>query len=181
MPSVLDIVKDVIDTVKPFQEKFEVGIPVVAAGGVYNGADIAECLKTGAGGVQMATRFVATDECDADIRFKEAYISAKKDDIIIIKSPVGMPGRALNNEFIKNLSANGKVIKECFRCLKGCNPIIAPYCISAALINAVKGSVNEGLIFVGSNVHKIDKIVSVKQLMKELLHDIELVPDSSYM
>lgn len=177
IPSVLDIVKDVIDTVKPFQEMFKVSFPVVAAGGIYNGADIAECLKTGAGGVQMATRFVATDECDADIRYKEEYISAKKDDIIIIKSPVGMPGRALNNTFIKNLAANGKEIRECFRCLKGCNPIIAPYCISTALINAVKGNVHEGLIFVGSNVHKIDKIVSVKQLMNELLHEIELVPD----
>ena len=177
MPSVLDIVRDVLDAVKPFQEKFEVKIPVVAAGGIYGGEDIAECLKAGASGVQMATRFVATDECDADIRYKEAYIAAQKSDIMIINSPVGMPGRALNNPFIQNLSARGKEITECFRCLQGCNPKVAPYCISTALINAVKGNVNDGLIFVGSNVYKIDKIVSVKQLMDELVHELYLVPN----
>jgi len=176
MPPVLDIVKDVIDAVKPFQEKFKVNIPVVAAGGIYTGADIAECLKAGASGVQMATRFVATDECDADIRYKEAYIAAQKDDILIIKSPVGMPGRALNNAFIKNLSTRGKEITECFRCLQGCNPKVAPYCISTALINAVKGNTDDGLVFVGSNVYKIDKTVPVKLLMEELLHGIELAP-----
>lgn len=176
-PSILDIVKDVIDAVKPFREKFKVNIPVIAAGGVYTGGDIADCLKVVADGVQMATRFVATEECDADIKYKEAYIAAEKDDILIINSPVGMPGRALNNEFIKKLSAHGKEISECFRCLKGCNPNIAPYCISTALINAVKGNVDEGLIFVGSNVGRVDKIMSVKHLMKELLHDMELIPD----
>ena len=176
-PSVIDIVKDVIETVKPFQEKFKVNIPVIAAGGIYTGTDIADCLKAGASGVQMATRFVATDECDADIRFKEEYIAAAEDDIIIIESPVGMPGRALNNKFIKKLNECGKEITGCFQCLKGCNPKIAPYCISTALINAVKGNVDEGLIFVGSSSYKIDKILSVKTLIEELLHDIALVPE----
>jgi NAD(P)H-dependent flavin oxidoreductase YrpB (nitropropane dioxygenase family) len=176
-PPVLDIVRAVIDAVRPFQEKFEVNIPVVAAGGIYSGADIADCLKAGASGVQMATRFVATDECDADIRYKEEYIAAQKDDIIIIKSPVGMPGRALNNAFIKNLAAHGKEITECFRCLQGCNPKVAPYCISTALINAVKGDVDDGLVFVGSNVDRVDKIVSVKRLMEELIYELRLALD----
>lgn len=176
-PTILDILKDVIGTIKPFQDRFKVNIPVIAAGGIYSGADIAECLKAGASGVQMATRFVATDECDADIRYKEQYISAKKDDIMIIKSPVGMPGRVLNNWFVKNIPEHGKEISGCFRCLQGCNPSVAPYCISTALINAVKGNVNDGLIFVGSNVYKVDKIVSVKQLLEELTHELQSIPD----
>jgi NAD(P)H-dependent flavin oxidoreductase YrpB (nitropropane dioxygenase family) len=134
----------VIEAVKPFREQFGAEIPVIAAGGIYTGADIADCLKTGAGGVQMSTRFVATDECDADIRYKEEYLAAKQEDIVIINSPVGMPGRALNNKFIKRLAEHGKEITGCFQCLKGCNPKVAPYCISKALINAVKGNVDEG-------------------------------------
>lgn len=176
-PSVIDIVKDVVEALKPFQERFKRKIPVIAAGGIYTGADIAQCLKSGADGVQMATRFTATDECDADIKYKEAYISAKKDDIVIIQSPVGMPGRALNNKFIRRLDECGIEIKSCFQCLKGCNPKIAPYCISTALINAVTGNVDDGLVFVGSNVYRIDKIVSVKKLIKELLNDLDLAPN----
>ncbi len=173
-PSVLDITKEVIETVTPYREKYRQAIPVVAAGGIFTGQDIAQCLKAGAGGVQMATRFVATDECDADIRFKQAYVSAEKDDIVIINSPVGMPGRALNNQFIKNVAVNGDKIKGCFQCLTGCNPKVAPYCISKALIAAVTGNVDEGVIFVGSNVHKVDKIVPVKELIAQLVHETQL-------
>jgi nitronate monooxygenase len=176
-PSIIDIVREVIEAMKPFRERFNKPIPVIAAGGIYTGADIAECLKSGADGVQMATRFTATDECDADIKYKEAYISAKKEDIVIIQSPVGMPGRALNNKFIRKLDEYGIEIKSCSQCLTGCNPKIAPYCISTALINAVKGNVDDGLVFVGSNVYRIDKITSVKRLMKELLDDLDLVPN----
>ena len=160
-PSVLDIIKEVIGC-----------IPVVAAGGIFTGGDIAGCLKAGASGVQMATRFVATDECDADIKFKEAYVNAEKEDIVIIESPVGMPGRALNNKFIQKVSEEGDEIRGCFQCLKGCNPKKAPYCISVALINAVKGNVDEGLIFAGSNVHRVKKIVPVKELIQELMDDL---------
>ncbi|MEA4920208.1 MAG: nitronate monooxygenase family protein [Clostridiaceae bacterium] len=173
-PSVIEIVKEVIEAVKPFAEKYKKNIPVIAAGGIYTGADIADCLKAGASGVQMATRFVATDECDADIRFKEKYVAAKKDDIVIIKSPVGMPGRALNNKFIKEMDEYGNKIDGCFQCLQGCNPKVAPYCISTALINAVTGNTDDGLVFVGSNAYKIDKIVSVKSLIEELINETSL-------
>jgi nitronate monooxygenase len=173
-PSIIDIVQEVIAAVQPFQDRFKKNIPVIAAGGIYTGADIANCLQAGAAGVQMATRFVATDECDADLKYKETYIAAEKEDIVIIKSPVGMPGRALNNRFIRRLHETGIEIKSCFRCLNGCNPMIAPYCISTALINAVTGKVDDGLVFVGSNVYKIDKIVSVKCLIQELLRDTSL-------
>ncbi|HZK01675.1 MAG TPA: nitronate monooxygenase family protein [Anaerovoracaceae bacterium] len=161
-PSVLDIVKEVIGQ-----------IPVIAAGGIYTGDDIADCLKAGANGVQMATRFVATKECDADPKFKDAYVNAKKEDIVIVESPVGMPGRVLKNKFIQKVTGRKEKITGCFQCLKGCNPKVAPYCISDALINAVKGNVDEGLIFVGSQVYRVDKITSVKKLIDELVHQCQ--------
>lgn len=172
-PSVLDITREVIEAIAPFRDKYAQNIPVIAAGGIYSGEDIAQCLKAGAGGVQMATRFVATDECDADIRFKQAYVHAQKEDVAIINSPVGMPGRALQNQFIKHVSAHGDKIKHCFQCLTGCNPKTAPYCISNALIQAVRGNVDDGVVFVGSNVYRVDKIMPVKALIAQLVHETE--------
>src|SRR5699024_5996676 len=127
-------------------------IPVVVAGGIFDGKDIAKYLKLGASGVQIASRFVATEECDASQEFKEAYVKAKKEDIKIIKSPVGMPGRAIRNEFIKKVEQGKEKITKCYNCIKTCNPAETPYCITKALVNAVKGNVDEGLIFCGSNV-----------------------------
>lgn len=122
----------------------------------------------------MATRFVATEECDASNNFKEAYVNAKKEDIKIIKSPVGMPGRAIRNEFIKKVEESKNKITKCYRCIKTCNPVETPYCITKALINAVKGNIDEGLIFCGSNVDRINKIVKVKELMQELVQEAEM-------
>ena len=177
--TLLNIVKEVKGIIKEYQERFNVKIPVIAAGGIYSAEDIAESLQAGADGVQMATRFVATDECDADIRYKEAYIASKEEDIVIIQSPVGMPGRALNNEFIKGLKNGAKKIIKCSHCLQGCNPKVAPYCISDALINAVKGDIENGLIFVGTNSYKLDKIVPVKQLISELVSELKRMPTTS--
>ncbi len=171
-PGVLELVRDVVEAMNPFKERFSRKIPVIAAGGIFTGEDIAKCLQAGADGVQMATRFTATDECDADIRYKQAYLAAEQDDVVIIQSPVGMPGRALNNRFIQRLSALGVEIKGCSQCLTGCNPKVAPYCISAALINAVNGNVDDGVVFVGSNVYRVNQIVSVKHLIQELLGEI---------
>ena len=175
-PSVLDIVRDVKNVINTFAERMHKKIPIIAAGGIYTGEDIAQCLRSGADGVQMATRFTATDECDADPKYKQAYLAAEEDDIVIIQSPVGMPGRALNNRFIQKLNEIGLNIKGCSQCLRGCNPKTAPYCISQALINAVQGNVDDGLIFVGSNAYRVDHIVSVKQLVQELLNGITLAP-----
>ena len=126
-------------------------------------------MDLGASGVQMATRFVATDECDASIEFKNAYVNAKKEDIKIIKSPVGMPGRAIYNNFIK-LTENGKSkIERCYNCIKTCDVKNTPYCITKALINAAKGNMKDALIFCGSNVDKIKEIVPVRVLMRELV------------
>ncbi len=173
-PTLGSLIREVVEVVAPLRENFRAHIPVIAAGGVYSGADIADCLSSGADGVQMATRFVATHECDAHPRFKEAYVAAREEDVVIIKSPVGMPGRALNNAFIQSLAVSGKKIRKCFGCLQGCNPKVAPYCISTALISAVTGNVDEGLIFTGSQVHRIDRIVSVKQLMADLMQELQV-------
>lgn len=170
-PDLKDIVKEVMEVIKPFEEKYGKKIPVAAAGGIFTGKDIAEYLKLGASAVQIATRFIATEECDADINYKKAFINASKEDIQIVKSPVGMPGRAIRNKFVE---APPRVTK-CYNCLKPCNPKETPYCISRALINAVKGNVDEGLIFTGSNGYKIEKIVTVKELISELVSEAEEV------
>ena len=169
-PNLLDIVKSVKEATKEFAEKHKKRIPIIAAGGIFDGRDIAAHLKNGAEGVQMATRFVATEECDAHINFKNAYINAKKEDIKIIKSPVGMPGRAINNLFVKNINQKQK-INKCYNCLKPCNPADTPYCISKALINAVLGKVNEGLVFAGFNAYRINEITNVDKLISELLSE----------
>lgn len=171
--SIDNIVVDVINAVKPFGEKYNKHIPVVAAGGIFDGYDIARVMNLGADGVQMATRFVTTFECDADEKFKQAYLDAKKEDIQIVSSPVGMPGRAITNKFIKKVYSTPDKVRCYYNCLKPCDPKTTPYCISTALINAVEGNLDEGLIFCGSNVYKIDKIISVKDLMEELVTQAE--------
>lgn len=168
-----DILVKVIEAIKPFENKYGRRIPVVCGGGIFYGEDIAKYIKLGASGVQIATRFIATEECDADEKYKEAYVKCKEEDIRIVKSPVGMPGRALTNSFIKNISGEGTAIKKCYNCLKPCNPKNTPYCISRALINAVNGNLDEALLFTGANSYKIDKIVKVSELMKELTEAAE--------
>ena len=116
----------------------------------------------------MATRFVATEECDADINFKMAYINSKKEDIMIVKSPVGMPGRAIRNKFMEERKLTNEKISKCYRCLKKCDMATIPYCITGALVRAVKGDVDNSLVFCGENAYRLDKITTVKELIKEL-------------
>ncbi|WP_315078363.1 nitronate monooxygenase family protein [uncultured Clostridium sp.] len=167
-----DTVVQIIEETKKYSEKYNKEIPVVVAGGVYDGYDIAKYLKLGANGVQMATRFVATYECDASQEFKDAYINCSKEDIDIVKSPVGMPGRAIKNDFIKKTMLGREKITKCYNCLTPCDPKVTPYCISKALMNAVNGNINEGLIFCGENASRINKMMSVKELMNELEKDL---------
>ena len=171
-PKLEDITLDVVNYIKEVEKENGKQIPVIAAGGIWDGKDINRFLDLGADGVQMATRFVATEECDASENFKQAYINANKEDIKIIKSPVGMPGRAIYNEFIKTTEMGKCKIEKCYNCIKTCNVVNTPYCITKALINAVKGNMNEALIFCGSNVEKVKKIVSVHNLMDELVNGI---------
>ena len=169
-----NIAKEVIEEVKKIEKEENKEIPVIIAGGVFDGKDIAKYLKMGAKGVQMATRFVATKECDADEKFKKAYVDAKKEDIKIIESPVGMPGRAIYNSFIKQVENGKQKITKCYNCIRTCNPAKTPYCITKALIQAVKGNVEEGLIFCGSKVEKIHEITTVKNLMQTLVTETEI-------
>jgi NAD(P)H-dependent flavin oxidoreductase YrpB (nitropropane dioxygenase family) len=168
-----ETITNIIEEVKKYALKYSKDIPVIVAGGVFDGNDIAKYLKLGANGVQMATRFVATEECDASIEFKRAYINAKKDDITIVKSPVGMPGRALLNPFVNRTKKEKIKVTKCFNCLTPCNPADTPYCITKALINAVNGNLDEGLIFCGENAYKIDKLSTVKEIMNELESDLQ--------
>jgi nitronate monooxygenase len=144
-------------------------IPVVAAGGVYTGGDIHRFMRMGAAGVQMATRFVGTHECDAAPGFKQAYIDAREDDVVIIQSPVGMPGRAIRNQYIDDVSDGMKKPFDCpCHCIISCDVANSPYCIARALINAQKGNMEQGFAFAGANAYRVNEIVSVKELIAEL-------------
>lgn len=163
------IVPEVVETVKSMEDRSGKSIPVIAGGGIFTGEDIAKIMDLGASGVQMGTRFVATDECDADIRFKQAFVDAKEEDITIIKSPVGMPGRALFNSFIEAVREGKKRPITCaFHCVSTCEQEKTPYCIAAALIAAMRGNLEKGFAFCGTNVSRIKSIISVKELMESL-------------
>ncbi len=159
----IDIIKDVVKEVK---------IPVIAAGGIFDGKDIVEMLRSGAKGVQMATRFVCTRECDAHQNFKEVHLKARPEDIVIIHSPVGLPGRAVKTPFIEKV-LEGKAPKPDPRKCQGCIGMVCDksYCILQALENARKGDVEHGLVFAGANVWRVNKIVSVKELIQELVQE----------
>lgn len=161
-------IQKIIAVAQEYGGKFGQKIPVIVAGGIFDHEDICHALSLGADGVQIASRFVATTECDADERYKQAYIEAKKEDIEIVMSPVGMPGRALKNAFVQKIEKKPLPVSRCFNCLEKCNPAKVPYCITKALINAVRGDIENGLIFVGANVGRIKKMTNVHDLMMEL-------------
>ena len=163
-------IRDIIECKKDYEEKFQRKIPVIVAGGIFDRKDIEHVMKLGADGVQIASRFVATEECDDSDAYKQAYIEAEKKNIQIIQSPVGMPGRALRNEFIKGLETARKPITKCYNCLEKCDPRTVPYCITKALIEAVQGNVENGLIFCGENVDRIHEMTTVHDLMNELCY-----------
>jgi len=168
------LLPEVLEAIKPYEDKYGKKIPVITGGGIYNGKDIARMLSLGASGVQMGTRFVCTEECDVSQQFKQAYLEAKEEDIVIIKSPVGMPGRAINNHFLKDLEVKGKLKINCpYRCLTACKVKTARYCIALALLNSCFGDVDHGLIFCGQNAYRVDKIITVKELIQELLFELK--------
>jgi nitronate monooxygenase len=168
------IFPEVLSVIKPFEQYFNKNIPVIAAGGVYTGADIYKYIRMGAQGVQMATRFVATYECDASEEFKKAYIRCNKDDLIIINSPVGLPGRAIRNGFLEKIESGNKIPFICpWQCLRTCDLRTSPYCIARALTNAKNGHLEEGFAFAGANAYRIDKIISVKELLNILVKEYE--------
>lgn len=173
------IIPEVIEAVRPFEAESKKAIPVIAAGGIFTGKDILDYLRLGAAGVQMGTRFVATHECDADEKFKQAFIDARKEDMAIIKSPVGMPGRAINNAFIEAVNRGKKKPFTCpFHCIKTCDRQTSPYCIALALASAKKGQMKYGFAFAGQNAYRVDQIVSVKELIDTLTEEYRIALSS---
>ena len=167
--SLENLVPEVIRALQPFEERHKKSIPVIAAGGIYTGQDIHRFLQLGASGVQMATRFVTTHECDASLAFKQSYIDSKKEDMTIIKSPVGMPGRAIRNVFLQEVSEGKRKPFKCpYHCLKTCDYKNSPYCITLALMNAKKGNLAQGFAFAGENAYRARAIISVKELIEAL-------------
>jgi NAD(P)H-dependent flavin oxidoreductase YrpB (nitropropane dioxygenase family) len=150
----------------------EKSIPVIAAGGIFTGADIQRVFSLGAQGVQMGTRFAATVESDASDAFKQAYVSSSREDIIIIDSPVGLPGRAIRNQFTDDIARGLKTPFVCpFRCLTNCDPQTAPYCIARALVKAMQGDMAHGFAFAGANAWRVDRLLTVAELMTSLVDE----------
>lgn len=144
-------------------------IPVFVAGGVYTREDLLHYRTMGAAGVQMATRFVTTYECDASDAYKQAYLDASLEDIEIVSSPVGMPGRAIHNAFLERVQKGERFLSPCKQCITTCDPAVTPYCITQALINAVEGRVQDGLLFCGENAYRADHIEHVSEIMEEFV------------
>lgn len=160
-------IKKIIQFVKENATKYAAKVPVVVAGGIYDAQDAAHAMELGADGVQMGTRFVTTKECDASMEYKNAYIQAKEEDIVIVKSPVGMPGRAINNFFMQEATKGQIPHGKCRTCVSTCKPLETPYCITEALINAAKGDTQHALLFCGSNAYRATKIETVADIMRE--------------
>lgn len=166
------ILPQVVAETAIYEQQYNKKIPVIAAGGIYTGADIYQMMELGASGVQLGTRFVTTDECDASMAFKEQYLNAEEEDIEIIKSPVGMPGRVISDSFIKQVKEGIKQPKYCpFHCIKTCDISKSPYCIMLALYNAFKGDFKNGFAFAGANAYRTKKIMSVKDTISELIKE----------
>ncbi len=178
--SLEELVAAVVKEVKVFEDKYLVEIPVIAAGGIYSGSDIYNIIQKGAKGVQIGTRFVTTAECDASPGFKQSYIEASEEDIEIIQSPVGMPGRAVRNSFIdKTKQGQKRPIKCPYHCIRTCDVSSSPYCIISALYNAYKGNMKNGFAFAGTNAYLATKITTVKEIFQDLVSSFQATLNSS--
>lgn len=165
-------IRQIIEIVKGYEEKYGYHIPVVVAGGIYAHDDVEHAIALGADGVQVGTRFVTTVECDAPMVYKQAYIDAGKEDIVITKSPVGMPGRAIKNAFLELVKEQRQKVEHCYLCLEKCNPATTPYCITKALSNAAEGDLDHALLFCGSNAYRANQIETVEAVMMDLVGDV---------
>lgn len=163
------LIPEVVHEARQLEEQYNKNIPVIAAGGIYSGDDAYKIMKLGATAVQLGTRFVTTEECDASENFKDEYVQAKEDNIQIIQSPVGMPGRAVQNNFLDRVKQGLKAPKSCpFKCIKSCEVEKSPYCIINALYQAYKGNMKSGYAFAGTNAYKAEKINKVKDVFADL-------------
>ena len=177
-----ELIPEVLSVLQVFEEEFGRKIPLFAAGGIWSREDILRMQEAGAYGVQMATRFIGTEECDASAAYKEYLISKSENDLEIIHSPVGMPGRAVKSPMLEKLGLSGRIPpRHCSRCIHGCDPGTVKYCITHALISAVEGNVEEGLFFSGANVEKLREIVSVQELVEDLFPKKENMESRSFI
>ena len=170
--SLSSIVKDTIHEINHFEQKYGIEIPVIAGGGIYTGKDMFDIMNTGAKGVIMGTRFVTTNECDVSEEFKQNYISSSKEDITIIDSPVGLPGRVITNDFVKQIQqGKQKPINCSWKCLKTCDYKKSQFCIAEALFNAAQGDFTNGFSFAGTKACLADKIISVKETISQIRNE----------
>lgn len=161
------VIVSIVEKAKEYSQKAGRKIPVIAAGGIFDRQDMEHALSLGADGVQVGTRFVTTKECDADTRYKESYLKARKEDIVLVDSPVGMPGRAISNAFLERVKTKPEKITHCYQCIEGCKGKDIPYCITEALVHAALGDTEHALLFCGENAWKCSKIEEVREIMKE--------------
>ena len=167
-----NLVDNVLDVTAAFKAKYGKNIPVIAAGGIYTGADMHQFIEQGASAVQLGTRFAATEECDASKVFKDAFVNAGEKDIQIIKSPVGMPGRALHNKYLKDAAEGKRRPRVCrHHCIKSCDPKTTSYCIAEALLAASRGELDDGFVFTGVNAGKVKKISTVWEVFQQLKNE----------
>lgn len=160
-------IRGILAEVKKYADKYGKEIPVVVAGGIFTREDMLHAMELGADGVQMGTRFVTTWECDASEAYKQTYLHAKKEDIVIVDSPVGMPGRAIRNRFLEEKESRREPIRKCYQCIATCNPANTPYCITRALVHAAKGETDDALLFCGENAWRCEKMEHVADIMAE--------------
>ncbi|HEX2933802.1 MAG TPA: nitronate monooxygenase [Bacteroidales bacterium] len=164
------LIRETVKEVAVFEQTFAKEVPVIAAGGIYTGEDMYSIMQAGAKAVKLGTRFVTTHECDASLAFKESYLACNKEDLTIINSPVGLPGRVVNSSFVEQIKAgNTKPFRCSWKCLSNCNYKEAPYCIALALFNAAQGRMDEGFAFAGSNAYKAQSIQHVSEVFEELI------------
>ena len=173
----LELLQEVLTALEPFRQKYSRDIPVFVAGGIKNGAEMRRYTDAGAAGAQFATRFIATQECDADEGYKQALLHAKPEDITIVQSPVGMPGRALHSPLIQRVEAGTQPpVDRCIRCLSACDPKTAPYCISKALMAAARGDWENGLFFCGAGAGEINTLSTVQEQMDQIMNEWRTAP-----
>lgn len=171
----ISIIKETIPVIQTFEEQYNQKIPIIAGGGVYNGEDIHQILQSGAQGVQMGTRFITTTECDVSDTFKNQFINSNEDSITIIDSPVGLPGRVISNDFVKDIQAgNQKPVKCSWKCLSKCDYKKVQFCVAEALLNATKGDFSKGFAFSGMNGYKATEIISVKETMEQIKREFDV-------
>ncbi|MFH1837532.1 MAG: nitronate monooxygenase family protein [Candidatus Omnitrophota bacterium] len=171
-PLLENMLEEVLGLTSKYEKMYGISIPVIVAGGIFDGKDVAKFLELGAKGVQIGTRFVATHECSAAAAFKQLYIESEEKDLVFIQSPVGMPAKAIKTKFLDDVLRGERKEFNCnYRCLRTCDPATVQFCIAKALIDAVEGDIDNAVVFAGTNVAKIKKIVSVKEMIDEIVSE----------